>query len=124
MSGDRSDRTPPNLLNLAVDTDACTTCNSRYAKVSRGLAQTSPIGSYLPGGGAISTSDYLPHPWTQLTHHPKQHPDPISHFPHPPDRPTDRPTDGPGDKTCTNTPLCCINERNADNEWSFYVTNN
>jgi len=57
---------------------------------------------------------YLPHPWSQLTHHPKRHPDPISHFStiHRTVRLTGwythRPTDGPGNKTCTNIHLCYI----------------
>ena len=39
---------------------------------------------------------YLPHPWTQPTHQPKCHPDPISHFAT--IYRTDRPTDGQTDQ--------------------------
>jgi len=45
-----------------------------------------------PSHGVISIRVCLPHPWTQPTHHPKRHPDPISHFPQ-----------YTGDKACTNT---------------------
>jgi len=30
--------------------------------------------------GAIVKINYLPHPWTQPTHHPKRHPDSVNHF--------------------------------------------
>jgi len=57
--------------------------------------------------GAIAIPIYLPHPWIQPTHHPKQHLNPISHFStiHQTDRRTKWPTDGLGDITCTNTCL-------------------
>jgi len=45
-----------------------------------------------PSHGVIANPNYVPHLWTQPTHHPKRHPDPISRFStmHLTDRPTDR----------------------------------
>jgi len=76
-----------------------------------------------PSRGAIATPVYLPHPWTQPTHHCKRHTDQISRFPtmHRTDtqtnRSTDRqrPTNGLGDKTHTNTRLCSINDSGTAN---------
>jgi len=55
----------------------------------------------------IANPNYLPHFWTQLTYHPKWHPDPVIRFPQSTGQ-ADGPADGLGDKTCTNTHLCCI----------------
>jgi len=61
----------------------------------------------------------LPHlhgsPWTQPTHHPKWHPDPISHFSTIQYTQKDRPTDKIGDISCTNTHLCSIDYSDAAN---------
>ena len=47
-----------------------------------------------PCRGTIANPNYLPHPWTQATHHRKRHPDPISRFStiHQTGRQTDRQT--------------------------------
>jgi len=65
-------------------------------KVSTGYNGTPHIHPKIaPSHGAISSPVYLPHPWTEPTHHdhPKRHPDTISRFPQyigQTDRPTDR----------------------------------
>jgi len=63
---------------------------------------------------------YLPHPLTQLTYHPSAIQIHLAVFPqftrqtdtrtH-----TDRPTADPGNKTCTNTRLCSVNDSDAAN---------
>jgi len=63
-----------------------------------------------PCHGAFANPNYLPHPWTQPTHRPKLHPDPMSHFPqYTRQTDTHRPlTDGINDITCTNTHFCSV----------------
>jgi len=70
-----------------------------------------PISTHkiAPSCRAISNPIYLPHPWTQPTYHPKQHPDPVRRFStiHT-DKQTDQPTGGLGDIISTKTHLRSI----------------
>jgi len=92
-------------------------------KVSIGYNGTLHVHpKFVPFRRAISTPVYLPHPWTQPTHHTKRHPDPISRFStiHRTVRQTDTPTDRQTDRwhrriTCTNTRSRCIDYSDADN---------
>jgi len=77
--------------------------------------------------GSIANPNYLPHPWTQPTHHPKRHPDPISRFctSHWTDRQTVRQTDGLTDGagnnyTCTSISLRSINDSDAANNYNYF----
>jgi len=72
--------------------------------------------------GTRKSPNYLHHPWSQLTHHPKRHPNSISHFStthqknRQTDRLTDKLTDGP---TSTNTLLHSINDSNVTNNYYY-----
>jgi len=81
-----------------------------------------PPQTKLPLSLRRSLPHLIHHPSTDLTHHPKRHPDPISRFAtvHPPDRHTDTPTDRWARRqVCTKTRLRSIDYSDEANNDEF-----